>query len=46
MIYACPPFSSEVREVVAATWGVEGSAERLHGGEESARVELFHRLQP
>ncbi|MGR6914131.1 phosphotransferase enzyme family protein [[Actinomadura] parvosata] len=40
MIYANTPFSSEIREVVAATWGVEGSAERLHGGEESAAYRL------
>ncbi|MFD0469625.1 hypothetical protein ACFQ0B_15925 [Nonomuraea thailandensis] len=29
-----------IREAVAATWGVEGAGERLHGGEESAACRL------
>ncbi|MEV1004417.1 hypothetical protein [Nonomuraea sp. NPDC050202] len=35
MIYVNTPLTSGIREAVAATWGVGGTAERLHGGEES-----------
>ncbi|NBE93440.1 MULTISPECIES: hypothetical protein [unclassified Nonomuraea] len=35
MIYATTPLTPAAREVVALTWGVTGSAERMHGGEES-----------
>ncbi|MCK2218516.1 phosphotransferase [Actinomadura sp. ATCC 31491] len=40
MIYVSTPLTAAVRERAAAVWGVEGAAERLHGGEESAAYRL------